>query len=250
MFSKKGVIIIKNIIEINKDKAFKIKNYFNDYPFLSGTFANVYLDGDTCYKLYKKEPYLKDKNCNILFNSTDVFNNILYFSNNKFNGISNIEKVYLLENKIFMYEMENLSYMMNISDIGINFNKKNYLYEDVLLKDFFLSWDKAYELAEKLSNNNIEMNDVKEENAFIYNGDFKVCDIDFYKKGNIDSKWKNYFEINNLFINFLERYFFSNNYEDNVSDEILKTKKYKSYVIKKLSSYNAKSLKEVSLNMK
>ena len=149
-----------------------------------------------------------------------------------------------------MYEMENLSYMMNISDIGINFNKKNYLYEDVLLKDFFLSWDKAYELAEELSNNNIEMNDVKEENAFIYNGDFKVCDIDFYKKGNIDSKWKNYFEINNLFINFLERYFFSNNYEDNVSDEILKTKKYKSYVIKKLSSYNAKSLKEVSLNMK
>ena len=225
----------------------KIKKCISKNPI---TITGYEEKDDTCYKLYKINPYLEDKDCNILFDSANVFNNIMYFSNKKFDGISNIKKVYLLENKVFMYEMENLSYMMNISDIGMNFNNKRYLYEDVLLKDFFLSWDKAYELAEVLSNNNIEMNDVKEENSFIYNGDFKVCDIDFYKKDNLNTKEKNYFEINNLFINFLERYFFFNNYEDNVSEEILKTRKYKDYVVKKLSSYNAKSLKEISLNMK
>ncbi len=244
------MIIIKNVIDLNDEETFKIKCVLSKYPCSKGAFANVYLKDDTCYKLYKTNPYLEDKDCNILFDSTNVFNNIMYFSNNKFDGISNVKKVYLLGNKVFMYEMENLSYMMNISDIGMNFNNKKYLYEDVLLKDFFLSWDKAYELAEALSNNNIEMNDVKEENSFIYNGDFKVCDIDFYKKDNINTKEKNYFEINNLFINFLERYFFFNNYEDNISEEILKTRKYKDYVVKKLSSYNAKSLKKVSLNMK
>ena len=93
-------------------------------------------------------------------------------------------------------------------------NENNF---DITLEDLKLTWKSALKLAFELSNKNRIMYDLKESNAFILNGNFKVCDVDFYMKENLDNILNiNYKLVNTTFIDFIERYLFSYCYKRNI----------------------------------
>ena len=138
---------------------------------------------------------------------------------NRFDGISNVNNIYLLDGFLVMYEMEKINNMQNMKEI----KEKNI--RCFVKKKTLSSWKSALNLAEKLSNKGIVMYDLKEDNAFIGNGNFKVCDVDFYKKSLINLLNVNYMLVNTIFIEFIERYLFFENYECRKDDYLIETKK-------------------------
>ena len=97
------------------------------------------------------------------------------------------------------------------------------------------------------------MYDLKEDNAFVGNGNFKVCDADFYKKESLGNLLNvNYMLVNTIFIEFIERYLFFENYECRQDDYLIETKNYADCAIEDLllaSDYSSKTLKEVAKNL-
>ena len=237
----------KNIISIRRESYLETKKNFEGKKRAFGSFSCVYFDNKKAYKLYNKKPFLLDNNDNIIYNHNDVLENILYFNQNKFNMVSDIKKVYLVDENIVMYEMEDLSNMYNMRKI----NENNF---DITLEELKLTWKNALKLASSLSNENRVMYDLKESNAFILNGNFKVCDVDFYMKENIDNILNiNYKLVNTTFIDFIERYLFSYCYECRYDKHLIEKESYVDDTIEDLlinSNYSSKTLKQVAKNLR
>ena len=231
----------ESVIRLTNEEFLKLKKNLSKYDKKSGGYSDVYFSRDKAYKVYNKAPYLQDNYGNIIFSEKDVLENLLYFKKNRFDGISNVNNIYLLDGFLVMYEMENINNMQNMKEI-----KEETL--DVSLKELLSSWKSALNLAEKLSNKGIVMYDLKEDNAFIGNGNFKVCDVDFYKKESLD----NLLIVNTIFIEFIERYLFFENYECRKDDYLIETKNYADCAIEDLllaSGYSSKTLKEVAKSL-
>lgn len=236
----------ESVIRLTNEEFLKLKKNLSKYDKKSGGYSDVYFSRDKAYKVYNKVPYLQDNYGNIIFSEKDVLENLLYFKKNKFDGISNVNNIYLLDGFLVMYEMENINNMQNMKEI-----KEETL--DVSLKELLSSWKSALNLAEKLSDKGIVMYDLKEDNAFIGNGNFKVCDVDFYKKESLGNLLNvNYMLVNTIFIEFIERYLFFENYECRKDDYLIETKNYADCAIEDLllaSGYSSKTLKEVAKNL-
>ena len=110
-------------------------------------------------------------------------------------------------------------------------------------------WRKKMEQA-KITN----LYDLKESNAFILNGNFKVCDVDFYMKENIDNILNiNYKLVNTTFVDFIERYLFSYCYECRYDKHLIEKESYVDDTIEDLlinSNYSSKTLKQVAKNLR
>lgn len=237
----------KNVATISRESFLEIKKNLEGKKRASGGFSCVYFFNNKAYKVYNKKPYLVDNNEVIVFDHNDVLENILYFSQNKFDMILDIKKVYLVDENIVMYEMEDLSNMYNMRKI----NENNF---DITLEELKLTWKNALKLAFELSNKNRIMYDLKESNVFILNGNFKVCDVDFYMKENIDNILNiNYKLVNTTFIDFIERYLFSYCYECRYDKHLIETKSYVDDAIEDLlinSNPYSKTLRQVAKNLR
>ena len=236
----------KGAIKLSMDDFSLIKKKFRGKEVKSGGYSDVYFSNDKAYKVYNKVPCLKNNYGDIIFSEEDVIKNISYFKENNFESISNISNIYFLNGFLVMYEMENISNMKNMKEI----NENNF---DISLDELKSSWNDALSLALELANKNIVMYDLKEDNAFIGDGKFKVCDVDFYKKENINNVLNiNYMLVNTVFIEFIERYLFFYNYECRCDDYLIETKNYVDSAIDDMllaSSYLSKTLKDVGKNL-
>lgn len=237
----------KNVTTISRESFLEIKKNLEGKKRAFGGFSCVYFFNNKAYKVYNKKPHLVDNNGVIVFDHNDVLENILYFGQKKFDMISDIKKVYLVDENIVMYEMEDLSYMYNMRKI----NENNF---DITLEELKLTWKSALKLAFELSNKNRIMYDLKESNAFILNGNFKVCDVDFYMKENLDNILNiNYKLVNTTFIDFIERYLFSYCYECRYDKHLIETESYVDDAIEHLllnSNPSSKTLRQVAKNLR
>lgn len=237
----------KSVISISRESFLEIKKNLEGKKRAFGGFSCVYSYNNKAYKVYNKKPFLLDNNYNLVFDHNDVLENILYFNQNKFDMISDIKKVYLVDKNIVMYEMEDISSMHNMRKI----NEDNF---DISLEELRITWKNALKLALELSDKSRVMYDLKESNAFILNGDFKVCDVDFYAKENVDNVLNiNYELVNTTFIEFIERYLFSYSYECRYDKYLIASESYVDDAIEDLllnSSYSSKTLRQVAKNLR
>ena len=126
----------ESVIRLTKEEYLKLKKNLSKYDKKSGGYSDVYFSRDKAYKVYNKAPYLQDNYGNIIFSEKDVLENLLYFKKNRFDGISNVNNIYLLDGFLVMYEMENINNMQNMKEI-----KEETL--DVSLKELLSSWKSA-----------------------------------------------------------------------------------------------------------
>ena len=104
----------ESVIRLTKEEYLKLKKNLSKYDKKSGGYSDVYFSRDKAYKVYNKAPYLQDNYGNIIFSEKDVLENLLYFKKNRFDGISNVNNIYLLDGFLVMYEMENINNMQNM----------------------------------------------------------------------------------------------------------------------------------------
>lgn len=107
----------ESVIRLTNEEYLKLKKSLSKYDKKSGGYSDVYFSYDKAYKVYNKVPYLQDNYGNIIFSEKDVLENLLYFKKNRFDGISNVNNIYLLDGFLVMYEMENINNMQNMKEI-------------------------------------------------------------------------------------------------------------------------------------
>lgn len=235
-------VITFTVDELNE---FKLK--LGNFPKKSGSSSILFFDENVAHKKYIKEPILKD-NCGWpIFHGKRVVQNLFNLLNITNEKSASPEVIYVCNERLVGYKSNTILGFDNLNCINKNNN-------DMLLENLRSSWNEALGLARFYASYNIIMYDLYENNAFIKNGTFKICDLDFfsYEPNNNEVLSLNYDIVNTMFINFIERYLFKENYNCRYDKYLIKTDKYVDEAIEDLllaSSYGCKTLKEVALNL-
>lgn len=236
-----------NVITFTKEEFEAFKKKLSVLPSKKGASSSVYFDDNWAYKIYEKEPILTDQNYFLMFNGSNVVENLFMLKDIKNDKSSSPETIYVCEDNLVSYKAKRVRDLDNISDI----NKST---DEVSLENLKNAWNEAYNLAQFYADKGIVMYDAFENNCFMKNGRFMICDLDFFRHEAFTQNISllNNEIINTMFINFIEAYLKDENYGCRYDKYLIGTNRYVDEVIEDLllaSSYGCKTLKEVSLNL-